>query len=189
MFWRADVLTSWPPRRRPALPDHIRVATACNDTARVRSWLRRGRGTLGTTARHGFDGETMLVIASSRGHAEMVALLLSAGACVGEHGNGLSALAAAAAAGHTDIVVKLFNAGARVGGSARALEGARRDGPRGALEHKAFTKCRCDHECCPKCEPCAAERPVRAPTPSWPSDARTTIRGFHCSTCAKLVDS
>ena len=107
------------------LPDSIRIACVCNDTETVSAWLSAGGH---INARHEINGETLLLIAASRGYEEMVSLLLDAKAnpnlasATRVNGRHLTALTAAAASGHMKVVEKLFEAGARVVGENKVID-------------------------------------------------------------------
>lgn len=97
----------------------------------------------------------MLMMAASRGHADMVAALLVGCADVnlrttkrfGAAGGILvTAVVAAAVAGHTEVVDRLLNAGASVQGLFSALDLARDDGELSDAQHQEIYKHCC--ECC-----------------------------------------
>ena len=141
------------------LPDTLRVAVVSDDTKSVSDWLSQGNDVNARSV----HGETMLMMAASRGHADMVAALLVGCADVNlrttERFSGagclVTAVAAAAVAGHTEIVDRLMNAGASVQGLFSALELARDDGELSDAEHQEIYKHCC--ECCRKGCSCCSE--------------------------------
>ena len=153
--WLGD--TRWH-RATGTLPSRIRDAVAADDQEAVSAWLSRRRD---VDARHHLHGETMLMIASSRGLASMVSMLLRAGAdvncktteAVDESGRCFSALMAAIVSGHESVARLLLDAGARVDGINEVLQIARIDGMISASQHaRLFACCSC---CPPSCACCA----------------------------------
>ena len=147
-------------RGAAVLPTHIRAAVASNDQISVSNWLSRFKA---VDARHPLNGETMLMIAASRGLAEMVSLLLSSSPpadvdLVTERpidGRNFSAIMAAAVAGHEEVVRLLLDAGARLEGVKDAVDMAHGDQMLSDEQHMKLRHC-CS--CCVStCSCCATE--------------------------------
>ena len=142
------------------LPDTLRIAAVSADTKSVSDWLAQGNDVNARSV----HGETMLMMAASRGHADMVAALLVGCADVnlrttkrlGAAGGILvTAVVAAAVAGHTEVVDRLLNAGASVQGLFSALDLARDDGELSGAQHQEIYKHCC--ECCRQGCSCCSE--------------------------------
>jgi len=139
------------------LPDSMRIAVVSDDTKSVSDWLAQGNDANARSV----HGETMLMMAASRGHADVVAALLLGCADVnlrttkrfGVAGCFVTAVVAAAVAGHTEVVAKLLNAGASVQGLFSALDLARDDGELSDAQHQEIYKhcCACCREGCSCC--------------------------------------
>lgn len=128
------------------LPDSLRIAAVSDDSKSVSDWLAEGND---VNARSG-HGETMLMMAASRGHANLVAALLlgcadvnlstkkrmAGSSCL------ITAVVAAAVAGHMEVVARLLDAGASVQGLFNALDTARDDGELSKAQHQEmYTHC------------------------------------------------
>ncbi len=92
-----------------ALPPDLIDAAGRGDLSHARELLNKGAEV--NEKRH--DGVSALMLASGRGHSEIVKLLLARGAGVNS-GTGHTALMLAANQGYTEIVKMLLNAGAEV---------------------------------------------------------------------------
>ena len=140
------------------LSTHIRAAVASNDRISVSNWLSRYQA---VDARHPLNGETMLMIAASRGLTEMVSMLLSSSPDVDLvtekpiDGRNFSAIMAAAVAGHEEVVRLLMGAGARLEGVMDVVDQAHSDQ---MLTEEQHTKLRHCCSCCTStCSCCAKE--------------------------------
>ncbi|MER6981591.1 ankyrin repeat domain-containing protein [Streptomyces carpinensis] len=99
-------------RRRKKLTHHLFQATLAADPARVKALLRAGADPGGGDS----DGATPLYLASVQGDAEVVRLLMEAGASPDTESSGAGSegtpLCAAACWGHTETVRELLTHGA-----------------------------------------------------------------------------
>ena len=145
------------------LPTRIRAAVASDDRVAVSKYLstRKNAAQRAVDARHPLNGETMLMIAASRGLSDMVSLLLSASPDVNIQtaqpidGFHFSAVMAAAAGGHEDCVNLLIDAGARTDGVRDVIDAAHSDKLLSPDQHMKLRHC-C--QCCTAdCACCATE--------------------------------
>ena len=151
---RSVVQSAWEAAAKPCceLPTYMRAAVVSNDRAAVKEWL----ATPGNAAdsRHALYGETLLILAASRGLTDMVASLLRAGADVNlltkkelVAGQRCSALMTAAVGGHEDTVQLLLDSGAHVDGVTDVLDLAHGDGLLSADQHQRLRTCCGTHAC------------------------------------------
>ena len=141
------------------LPDSLRIAVVSDDRESVSAWLAQGND---VNARHAVHGETMLMMAASRGHVNMVAALLLQPLCNVNlkttkkvAGCFVTAVVAAAVAGHSEVVSTLLNAGANLQNLFNVLDIARADGEWSDAQHQEIYNHCC--ACCRKGCICCSE--------------------------------
>jgi ankyrin repeat protein len=142
------------------LPQSIRAALVADNRGAVTSWLSQCGRTAVDVCRD-VNGETMLILAASRGLSGMVSTLLEWGAdinlattkCI--NGHHLSPIMAAAVSGHSDTVAILLRAGAHVGRVGDAVDAAHEDG---YLSNALRIHMRQCCACCPDNCACRAEK-------------------------------
>ena len=140
------------------LPSRMRIAVVSNNCAAVSTWLNE-HNAAAVDVRHAGLGETMLMLAASRGLGEIVSVMLNAGADINlktaeaVNGRQMSPLMLAAASGHEGVVRQLLDAGAHVDGVADIVDEAHADGVLSDTQHRQMRTC-CS--CCPaNCLCCA----------------------------------